>query len=150
MAAFVILEHSWNGVHWDFLLDEDNGADHLKTWAIDDRPKSGAESRALALPDHRRAYLHYEGAISGDRGFVKQWDRGSCEIHELTDHRVVLFAQGDRVQGLVEFERSGSLSSIGTGGNREGARSELGLWVVRFESVFFDEGVETPDSRILP
>ena len=32
MPRFVLLEHVWNGVHWDFMLE---AGDVLRTWAID-------------------------------------------------------------------------------------------------------------------
>ena len=32
MPRFVLLEHRWNGVHWDFMLE---AGDVLRTWAID-------------------------------------------------------------------------------------------------------------------
>ncbi len=38
MPRFVVLEHTWNGVHWDFMLE---AGEVLRTWAIDaaDRPR---------------------------------------------------------------------------------------------------------------
>ncbi len=32
MPRFVLLEHAWNGVHWDFMLE---AGESLRTWAID-------------------------------------------------------------------------------------------------------------------
>ena len=32
---FVVLEHEWNGVHWDFMIEDDG---RLRTWAIDAPP----------------------------------------------------------------------------------------------------------------
>ena len=32
MPRFVVLEHTWNGVHWDFMLE---AGEVLRTWAID-------------------------------------------------------------------------------------------------------------------
>ena len=38
------------------------------------------EMDAEVLPDHRLAYLDYEGPISGDRGSVTRWDRGTYDV----------------------------------------------------------------------
>ena len=51
---FVVLEHEWNGVHWDFMI-EDEG--RLRTWAIDAPLVAGEDLPARALPDHRLDYL---------------------------------------------------------------------------------------------
>ncbi len=65
MPRFVLLEHVWNGVHWDFMLEH---GEVLRTWAIDSPIVAGQDLPARALPDHRRIYLEYEGEISGNRG----------------------------------------------------------------------------------
>ena len=65
MPRFVILEHHWNGVHWDLMLEVD---DRLRTWALDAPIAPGMDVPARRLPDHRAVYLDYEGAISGGRG----------------------------------------------------------------------------------
>lgn len=36
------------------------------------------------LPDHRRLYLHYEGPISNDRGFVQRIATGEIDWREIT------------------------------------------------------------------
>ena len=70
MPRFVVLEHAWNGTHWDFLL-EDGPA--LRAWALDAPIVRGQTQPARSLPDHRLVYLEYEGPISGDRGVVRRW-----------------------------------------------------------------------------
>ena len=49
----------------------------LKTWACREPPQAGVEIPCEALADHRLAYLDYEGPISGGRGSVTRWDRGT-------------------------------------------------------------------------
>ncbi len=97
---FAILEHHWDGVHWDFVV-EDGPA--LRTWAIDEPPIPGKELTARALPPHRRIYLDYEGEISGGRGTVGQWDAGTCEVLEWSDEVVRLRLDGRQLVGNVEF-----------------------------------------------
>ncbi len=59
MPRFVVLEHVWNGVHWDFMLE---CGEVLRTWAIDAPIVAGQRPvPARALADHRRIYLDYEG-----------------------------------------------------------------------------------------
>ncbi|MDP6443555.1 MAG: DNA polymerase ligase N-terminal domain-containing protein [Pirellulaceae bacterium] len=74
---FVILRHetpaeSPRPSHWDLMLEVGHA---LRTWAIDEIP-GPAPVAADRLPDHRLAYLDYEGAISNNRGVVTRWDRG--------------------------------------------------------------------------
>ena len=40
MPRFVVLEHNWNGVHWDFMLE---AGEVLRTWAIDEPIVSGRD-----------------------------------------------------------------------------------------------------------
>src|SRR5262249_5609576 len=68
MPRFVLLEHTWNGVHWDLMLERDGV---LRTWAIDAPVVSGRDLPARSLGDHRLVYLDYEGEISGGRGRVR-------------------------------------------------------------------------------
>lgn len=101
---FAILEHTHQGIHWDFLVED---GDALRTWAVDAPIVADADLPARALPPHRRVYLDYEGPISGDRGTVLRFDAGTCRV--LTwdeDHaRIELF--GRQLVGLVELRRVG-------------------------------------------
>jgi len=76
MPRFVILEHYFQGVHWDFMLES---GDTLRTWRLESPPAPGQSIDATPLADHRRAYLDYEGEISGGRGRVSRWDQGEFE-----------------------------------------------------------------------
>jgi hypothetical protein len=83
MPRYVILRHETSqGVHLDFML-EANGV--LKTWSLAEPPRPGVEIECKALPDHRLAYLDYEGPISGGRGTVARWDRGTYVIRRQSD-----------------------------------------------------------------
>lgn len=76
MPRFVILEHQFQGEHWDFMLES---GDALRTWRLEQPPERGRLITAIPLADHRRAYLDYEGEISGGRGRVSRWDQGEFE-----------------------------------------------------------------------
>jgi len=65
----------------------------LWTWAILTNPLDRPlplECSAKRLPDHRAAYLEYEGAISGDRGQVDQVASGSYEVIGWSEDRIEL------------------------------------------------------------
>ncbi len=72
------------GSHFDWMFD---AGDHLKTWATEITPSLELpfEIDAFALADHRRAYLDYEGEISGGRGWVRQIVRGTYETTAQTE-----------------------------------------------------------------
>jgi DNA polymerase Ligase (LigD) len=95
---FVVLEHEWNGIHWDFMI-EDKG--RLRTWAIDAPLISAVELPARALPDHRLDYLTYEGPISGGRGRVRRVDGGTFHELEWGPHRVRGTLAGGQLVGEV-------------------------------------------------
>lgn len=101
-ARFVVLEHRWNGVHWDFMLERGGT---LRTWALDAPIVEGEERPARALPDHRMAYLEYEGPISGDRGSVSRVDEGVYIPIEWTDDRVRARLEGRQLVGEVVLWR---------------------------------------------
>lgn len=77
-ARFVILEHSVNGgVHFDLML-EVAGQELLRTFQLARWPLAVGETCAcVQLADHRRAYLEYQGEISGGRGSVRRVDTGT-------------------------------------------------------------------------
>jgi hypothetical protein len=116
MPRFILLEHHWNGVHWDLMFEE---AEHLRTWALDAPIVSGVDLPARALGDHRLVYWEYEGEISGGRGSVRRVDRGEYQVEEWTAERVRARLAGTRLVGVVE------LWAISEG--------ESKCWVCRFE-----------------
>ncbi|RIK66590.1 MAG: hypothetical protein DCC65_09505 [Planctomycetota bacterium] len=76
---FVVLHHEdREGVHYDLMIESGSA---LATWKLRHPPESG-EQRCLRIGDHRRAYLDYEGPISGDRGRVTRHDEGWCTVRE--------------------------------------------------------------------
>jgi DNA polymerase Ligase (LigD) len=100
MPRFVILEHDFPLLHWDLMLE---AGDALRTWRLDAPPRSGVRMVAQAIAEHRMLYLDYEGPVSGDRGRVVRWDRGTFveQVHEVD--RIVARLQGERLRGILEL-----------------------------------------------
>ncbi len=112
MPRFVLLEHVWDGIHWDFMMED---GETLRTWAIDAPVVVGRDLPARALPDHRRIYLDFEGAVSGERGTVRRIDDGSYNVEIWSRDLVRAQLQGNQLVGDVELrhvgEKSGAESS---------------------------------------
>jgi hypothetical protein len=109
MPRFVVLQHeSSRGLHWDLLLE---AGETLKTWALPAPPGSSAEMACDALPDHRLAYLQYEGSLSGDRGTVTRWDEGEYQTECQSDQQWIVQFAGRRLVGKTVL----SLLSAETG-----------------------------------
>lgn len=102
-GRFVVLEHEWNGVHWDLMLEF--GA-CLKTWAVDAPIMPGVELPARMLPAHRRIYLTFEGPISGGRGRVRRVAEGVYQTIEWSVEHVRILLAGDQLVGEVDLYRS--------------------------------------------
>src|SRR5438270_13660234 len=105
---FVVLEHKWNGMHWDFMIEDDG---RLRTWAIDAPPVTGKELPARALHDHRLDYLTYEGPVSGGRGSVRRVDGGAFHGLEWGPHRVRGTLAGGQLVGEVVLYCADSASA---------------------------------------
>ncbi|UYV13987.1 MAG: hypothetical protein NCW75_06770 [Phycisphaera sp.] len=88
----VLLRHDLPGGshHFDWMLAlDDHGS--LLTFRLDRDISLDAEPfEAEQLAGHRRAYLEYEGEVSGNRGTVVRVASGHCDIHARTDHSIEL------------------------------------------------------------
>jgi hypothetical protein len=107
MPEFVILQHQLpsgneRGSHWDFMLQVD---DHLRTWALADPPANETTVDAMLLDDHRLDYLNYEGPVSGNRGAVSQWDRGSYTLLTNEPQHWQVELRGKRLVGRASLRR---------------------------------------------
>lgn len=96
MPRFVILEHQFQGVHWDFMLES---GEALRTWRLECPPETGQPITATLLADHRRAYLDYEGEVSGGRGRVSRWDQGQFAWVTDEPRSVAVRLVGQRTNG---------------------------------------------------
>ena len=111
IRTFVLLRHEMAaGAHWDLMLD---AGDALATWQIADDPVGWARAtgavrlRVRRLADHRRAYLDYEGPVSGDRGRVIRMDRGACELLACDARRWEVRLAGDLLCGVFTLSATG-------------------------------------------
>lgn len=108
-GSFVILHHTGYGPeHWDFMLEE---GDSLATWQCPTSPAELSPGRSLTcrkLPDHRRAYLTYEGPVRRGRGDVRRVEEGEyeCILADERHRRVRL--HGRVLAGLVELRQDKS------------------------------------------
>lgn len=96
MPQFVLLRHDHPVVHWDFMLEF---GDVLRTWRLDRVPVEAGEIGAEPLPDHRLAYLDYEGPVSRDRGTVRRIDRGTYELVSEDGDAIEVVIRGQQLQG---------------------------------------------------
>jgi hypothetical protein len=106
MPRFVVLEHDYPERHWDFMLEAD---DVLRTWRLAAPPQHGTPVAAEASFDHRLMYLDYEGPVSGNRGQVVAWDRGTylADAGGTVDY-VKVRLHGQRLNGKVSLQRATS------------------------------------------
>ena len=103
MPRFALLIHdSPRGLHYDLLLES---GDVLRTWALPHLPAPGVETECEALADHRPVYLDYEGPISGGRGTVTRWDRGTFRVEAWTDGEIAIELSGEKLAGRIELRR---------------------------------------------
>jgi hypothetical protein len=107
MPRFVLLEHRWQGIHWDLMLERDTS---LRTWAIDAPIGVGIDLPARSLPDHRRLYLDYEGEVSGGRGTVRRLDQGTYTSLEWEPERIRVVLDGTQLVGEAELCQVGGTS----------------------------------------
>ena len=107
MPRFVLLEHVWGGVHWDFMLE---AGEVLRTWAVDAPIVAERDLPARMLPDHRKAYLEYEGEISGQRGCVRRVDEGTYRTLDWSPEHVRVEVWGSQLVGEVDLRTLGAES----------------------------------------
>ncbi|MBN72325.1 MAG: hypothetical protein CME32_23970 [Gimesia sp.] len=112
MQQYVILRHDHPELHWDLMLEE---GDVLKTWRLPQPPEidpasdeTSLDLTAEALPDHRLVYLEYEGPVSGDRGEVSRWDRGTFTLLERSEDQLVALLTGEELAGRLTLKKQDS------------------------------------------
>lgn len=103
---FVIQEHhAPGGVHWDLMLED---ADGLWTWQLAAPPADPTTAWPIAAAHifkHRKAYLDYEGSISGNRGWVRIYDVGRFRLERSDDGRWEFELRGRRMAGSYALTR---------------------------------------------
>jgi hypothetical protein len=114
MPRYVILLHetppeSSRPTHWDLMLED---GDRLLTWALETRLEHGAASPAQSLPDHRSAYLTYEGPVSGGRGQVTRWEQGDFRWLQRSGQSLQIQVVGQRLDGQIRLTREDSHAEL--------------------------------------
>lgn len=107
MPRFVFLRHemppdSDRGTHFDLMLEV---GEVLRTWSIPELPAPGKLIQAEALPDHRLAYLDYEGPVSGNRGSVSRVDEGEYEVRAESAGLWHVRLAGKGLRGSLELRQ---------------------------------------------
>lgn len=106
---FVIQQHSARRLHWDLRLEREGV---LASWALPRGvPQDPKQNRkAVRTEDHPLKYLDFEGEIPAGEygaGTMEVWDRGSYEVHEWTEGKVVVTLAGERVDGRYALFHTG-------------------------------------------
>ena len=102
MPRYTILTHDHPFWHWDFLLDPGQ-EEPLWTWRIHSAPDQPGQLVAERLPDHRRAYLDYEGPVSQGRGKVSRWDSGEYFVIASPEGTQRFRCVGEKLRGEIQL-----------------------------------------------
>jgi DNA ligase D-like protein (predicted 3'-phosphoesterase) len=110
--VYVIQEHHASRLHWDLRFEMDKT---LKSWALPKIPpqKIGEKRLAVSVDDHPIEYALFEGEIPKGNygaGQVKIWDRGTFEILESAEKKLVVNIHGSKLRGrygLIHFDTKG-------------------------------------------
>jgi hypothetical protein len=110
---YVVLRHDGIEVpHFDLMFEREAGSD-LITFRFPDWP-IWEVTEVTELRPHRRAYLSYEGNISGGRGNVQRIAEGTCRVEHTGDGtwRVTLLSDHPTVVVLTSSQGSAYFARI--------------------------------------
>ena len=105
--SFVIQKHNSRTLHYDLRLEKDGV---FKSWAVPKGVPEGQGVRRLALQveDHALAFGDFQGVIPEGEygaGTIEIWDRGTYELQEWQDDRIVFTLFGERLKGTYNLVR---------------------------------------------
>ncbi|MBS7640848.1 MAG: DNA polymerase ligase N-terminal domain-containing protein [Candidatus Bathyarchaeia archaeon] len=106
---YVIQKHAASHLHYDLRLEKDGV---LKSWAIPKEPPTVKNVKRLAIQteDHPIEYANFEGVIPEGEygaGTVEIWDRGTFNVEEWTDEKIIVYIRGEKLKGrycLIKFK----------------------------------------------
>ena len=105
---FVVQRHG--GIpdpHYDLMIEDGRA---LAAWRFERLPgvRTNRSVTGRKLADHRRAYLTYEGPVSGGRGRVRIRDAGTARVETCPNGRTWnLRLRGRRLEGGFVLQRKG-------------------------------------------
>ncbi len=110
--TFVVQRHDASHLHYDLRLSI-GGV--LKSWAVPKTPpvKKGEKRLAIGTEDHPIDYADFEGDIPEGEygaGSVEIWDRGTYDMEERKDTKMVFTLKGKKLDGkyvLLKFPKAG-------------------------------------------
>jgi DNA ligase D-like protein (predicted 3'-phosphoesterase) len=109
---FVLHEHFASHHHFDFRLERDGV---LKSWAVPKGlpEKSGERRLAIAVEDHPRDYIGFQGTIPVGQygaGEVTIKDTGTYDLLLWTNDRIEVLLHGQNISGkyvFIRFKKAG-------------------------------------------
>ena len=113
-----ILEHTTaTGVHHDWLIEDPTlpnpAAPDARLWTARVAPPpqdwpSLQRFDLTVIPPHRRAYLDYQGPVSGNRGYIRRLAHGMCQASIWSTNKIVLSLQSEQVYLVLQLTRLAS------------------------------------------
>lgn len=106
---YSIQKHDATSLHYDLRLEKDGV---LKSWAIPKGPSEDPSTKRLAIEteDHPLDYADFEGEIEENKygaGRVELWDKGTYEIIEWKENKIIVDIDAERLDGkyvLIRFK----------------------------------------------
>ncbi len=105
----VLLLHRGHGPdHYDWFFEHPaDRAGALVSWRVLTPIQDWASGFELERrPDHRRAYLHFEGPVSGDRGVVQAVSRGRIKVVHWSAGAAILDLTMSGFAGRLQLQQS--------------------------------------------
>ncbi|MFH1505594.1 MAG: DNA polymerase ligase N-terminal domain-containing protein [archaeon] len=111
---YVIQFHRASHDHYDLRLEMDGV---LKSWAVPKEPPKevGTKRLCIQVEDHVLEYGNFEGEIEEGygKGTVKIWDKGTYDLENRKDSKIVFILHGKKLKGkytILKFAKAGENS----------------------------------------
>ena len=102
ILRYVVLRHEGiPDAHFDLMFETEPGS-LLQTWRLAEWPVLSLRP-ATRIRDHRRAFLDFQGDLTGGRGTVVRVDEGTCSLRS-SPTRLTLDLDSPQRQIILERE----------------------------------------------